>query len=66
MYDHQYKKISGEKNFFICDGILMYGKRVVIPRELKKIILKYFHTGHTGIAGMKALMRSYGFCPNMD
>ena len=36
IFDQQYKKIDGEKIFSICDGILMFGKWVVILRVLKK------------------------------
>ena len=52
--------------FFICDGILTYGERVVIPGTLQKRKLKDFHTGHTGIARMKSLIRSYVFWSYMD
>ena len=34
--DQQDKKIDEEKIFSICDGILIYGKRMEIPGALKK------------------------------
>ena len=40
--DQQYKDIDGEKNFSFCNGILLYGERVVIPGALKKENLKAF------------------------
>ena len=44
----------------------MYVQRVVIPRVLRKKVLKEFHLGHPGISRMKSLMRSYTYWPKMD
>lgn len=52
--------------YSICDEVLLYAGRVVIPVVLQKRILKEFHQGHPGIGRMKALMRSYVYWPNMD
>ena len=41
-----HKKIDGEKVFSYWDGILMYGKEMVIFGALKKGILKDFHSSH--------------------
>ena len=68
------KQVKGnEKNkklkvspFSICDETLMYAQRVVIPRVLRKKVLKEFHLGHPGISTMKSLMRSYTYWPKMD
>ena len=59
-------KSDQDKIFSICDGVLLYGERVVIPSVLKKKILKDFHMGHPGITRMKALMRSYVYWQGMD
>lgn len=40
----------------VCDRMLMYGERVVIPGALQKRILKDFHTGHPSISRTKVLM----------
>ena len=60
------QKIKTNKIFSTCNGILMYGERVVIPAVLTKNILKDFHTGHLGMSRMKALMQSYVHWLGMD
>ena len=60
------QKVKTNNIFSTCNGILMYGERVVIPTVLTKKILKDFHTGHPGMSRMKALMRSYVNWPGMD
>ena len=52
--------------FSLCDNVLLYGERVVIPKTLQKRILKGFHAGHPGKNRMKSLMRSYEYWPKMD
>ena len=52
--------------FSICDEVLLYSERVVIPATLQRRILKDFHVGHPGINRMKSLMRSYTYWKNMD
>ena len=52
--------------FSLCDNVLLYSERVVIPKKLQNRILRDFHTGHPGINRMKSLMRSYVYWPNMD
>ena len=51
--------------FSICDKMLIYADRVVMPCVLQKI-LKEFPMGHLGICRMKSLMRSYTYWPKMD
>lgn len=55
-----------EEIYSICDNVLLYSDRVVIPTTLQKRMLKEFHVGHPGISRMKSLMRSFVFWPNMD
>ena len=52
--------------YSICDEVLLYAGRVMMPVVLQKRILKEFHQGHPGIGCMKALMRSYTYWPNID
>ena len=52
--------------FSLCDNILLYSERVVIPKKLKNRIFRDFHTGHLGINRMKSLMKSYVYWPKMD
>ena len=44
--------------YSICNDVLMYSERVVVPLSLQKRILKEFHTGHPGMSRMKSLMKS--------
>ena len=49
----------------LCDNVLLYSERVVIPKKLQNRILRDFHTEHPGINRMKSLMRSYVYWPKM-
>ena len=55
-----------EETYLLCDNVLLYSERVVIPKSLQRRILHDFHTGHPGINRMKSLMRSYVFLLGMD
>ena len=52
--------------FSLCDNVLLYSERVVIPKKLQNRILRDFYTGHPEINRMKNLMRSYVYWPKMD
>ena len=52
--------------FSICDDVLPYADRMVMPLVLRKKILKEFHLGHLGISRTQSLMRSYTYWPGMD
>ena len=52
--------------FSLCDNVLLYCERVVIPKKLQNRTLRDFHTRHPGINRMKSLMRSYVYWPKMD
>ena len=60
----KYEKVP--EVFSLCDNVLLYSKRVVIPKKLQNRILRDFQTGHPGINRMKNLMRSYVYWPKMD
>ena len=60
------KKENKVSPFSICEDILMYADRIVIPQVLRRKILNEFHTGHPGISRMKSLIRGYVFWPGMD
>ena len=60
------KNTKIEETYSLCDNVLLYSERVVIPKTLQKRILHDFHTGHPGINRMKSRMRSYVFWPGMD
>lgn len=65
------RKIATKDNslsevYSLCDNVLLYSERVVIPKKLQKRILKDFHGGHPGKNRMKSLMRNYVYWPAMD
>ena len=42
----------------LCDSVLLYSERTVIPKKLQNRILRDFQTGHPEIDRMKSLMKS--------
>ena len=59
--------------FFLCrdeitlqSGCLMWGIRIIIPPKLRPQVLKRLHQGHMGVVKMKAIARSYIWCPGID
>ena len=40
-------------------GCVLWGNRVIIPRNLRKQVLEELHEVHPGMVRMKALARSY-------
>ena len=45
---------------------LLWGHRVVIPENLKTLVIHELHYSHFGISRMKALARSFAWWPSMD
>ena len=64
------QKINSEEAaaevYSVCNEVLMYRERVVVPATLQKKILKDFHSGHPGETRTKSLMRSYVYWRGMD
>lgn len=50
----------------IVNDCIMFADRVVIPSNLRSLVLKQLHTAHPGIGRMKAIARSYVYWPNID
>lgn len=50
---------TANKYFSICDEVLVYAERVVIPAYLQNKILKHFYARHSGMSRSKSLMISY-------
>ena len=50
----------------IDQGCVLWGSRVVIPKELREVVLNELHECHPGINRMKALARSYVWWPKLD
>ena len=52
--------------FAIQDGVLLWGRRVVIPLSLKARVLEELHSNHPGCVRMKMLARLHCWWPNID
>jgi len=47
-------------------GLLLWGRRVVIPTRLRATLLMDLHTEHDGVVRMKSIARQYFWWPKMD
>ncbi|XP_062703115.1 uncharacterized protein K02A2.6-like [Aedes albopictus] len=45
---------------------IIFGERLVIPKQLRKRCLEQLHQGHPGIQRTKAIARSYVYWPSID
>ena len=52
--------------FSLCDDVLLYNNRVVIPNSLQRKIVRDFHMGHPRKNRTRSLIRCYVYWPNMD
>lgn len=50
----------------VCDGIIMKGTRIVIPKDLRPDILRKLHTGHWGIERTRRRARDTVFWPGIS
>ena len=48
------------------DNIVLVGQRVVIPRSLRKYVLRTLHSAHQGLTGMRARANQCVYWPGLD
>ena len=51
--------------FYICDGVVMYQDRVVVPSSLRRKVLENLHSAHQGVSSMQLRAQSIVFWPGM-
>ena len=49
----------------VLDGCLMYGNRLVIPKELRHEVLSHLHSAHQGVEGMLSRAKQTVFWPGL-
>jgi hypothetical protein len=48
------------------DGCILWGSRVVVPEQGRKLVIEELHAEHQGMSRMKSFGRSFVWWPNMD
>ena len=54
------------KELYIIDNSIFRGKKMLIPKKLRPMILEGLHAAHQGISGMKSNARDRFFWPGLD
>ena len=48
-----------QNDLALCEGVILWGRRVVVPTKLRPEVLDVLHETHAGAVRMKALARSF-------
>lgn len=55
-----------EAEYSLQDGCIMYGTRVMVPKQFQRRVLEELHHGHLGVVKMKAISRSFVYWKSID
>jgi len=58
--------VTRKDELSVEQGVVLWGSRVVIPKNLQEQVLKELHVAHIGGSKMKMLARGYVWWPKMD
>ena len=53
-------------NLSLCQGVILYNWRVLVPRSLRLEVLEGLHSGHQCVVGMRARAANSVFWPGID
>ena len=62
----RYRERDVNEALHVTEHVIYRGRRVVIPEELRRRVVKLSHRGHQGIAKTKKLLREFCWFPNID
>lgn len=57
---------AGSKHYSVCDDVLSYAERVVMPEAQQNRILNDFYERHPGIVQRISYMGGYAYWPNVE
>ena len=50
----------------VCDGLILFKSRVLVPRSLRREVLECLHSVHQGVQGMKSRAAESVFWPGIS
>ena len=50
----------------VCDGLILFKSRVLVPRSLRREVLECLHSAHQGVQGMKSRAAESVFWPGIS